>query len=167
MAQPDFTSVVPEFSLNGAGVFGPNAALGYARFYTASGGMVGLGQVNPSGVFTGIKNAGPQGFPGFGATLVGTGRYNVMHPPSTIVAVAPQIAAPSGRSFQANQFRGVASGFVGDASIPGFPLATGITQIQVFETPTGGAQLANPPTGCRFDLLFYVAPNNVAGLTQF
>lgn len=167
MPSPDFTSVVPEFSLNGGGVFGPNAALVYARFYTGSGGMVGLGQVNPSGVSTGIKNAGPQGFPGFGATLVGTGRYNILHPQSTIISVDGTVAAPSGRQFSVNQFRGVASGFSGDAAMPGFPVMTGITQLQVFESPTGGQQLANPPTGCRFDLKFYVAPNNVAGLTQF
>lgn len=164
---PDFSSVTPQFPLNSAGMFAENAMVAYGRFYTASGGLVGLGQVNPSGVFTGIKNAGPQGWPNIGATLVGTGRYNVMHPPATVVSLDVTVATPSGRSFQVNQFRGVASGFSGDANIPGFPAATGITQIQVFETPTGGQQLANPPTGCRFDLKLYVSPNNTSNFTQF
>lgn len=164
---PDFYSAVPQFPLNGAGVLGQNGVLAYGRFYTASGGMVGLGQVSPSGVATGIKNAAPAGWPGIGATLVGTGRYNVMHPPATIVSLDAKIAAPSGRMFTTNQFHGVATGFSGDATLPGFPAATGITQIQVFETPTGGAQLANPPTGSRFDLFLYVAPNNTQGFTQF
>jgi len=164
---PDFSSVVPQFPLNGAGVLGQNAMLAYGRFYTATGGSVGLGQVSPSGVATGIKNAAPAGWPGIGATLVGTGRYNVMHPPGTVVSLDAKIATPSGVSFTVNQFRGVASGFSGDATLPGFPAATGITQLQVFSSPSGGQQLANPPTGSRFDLFLYVAPNNTQGFTQF
>ena len=165
---PDFASVVPQFPLNAGGVFGQNGILNYGRFYTASGGMVGLGQVAPSGVATGIKNAGPAGWPGIGATLVGTGRYNVMHPPGTVVALQAQAATPSGVALQVNQFRGVASGFSGDATLPGFPAATGITQLQVTAPGSGiNAVAVNPPTGSRFDLFLYVAPNNTQGFTQF
>lgn len=169
MPAPDFASVVPQFPLNAGGVFGQNGILSYGRFYTASGGMVGLGQVSPSGVATGIKNAGPAGWPGIGATLVGTGRYNVMHPPATIVSLQPIVAAPSGIQMTANQVRDIATGFVGDSSLPGRPPATGITQIQVFHgvATGGGGALANPPTGTRLDLWLMTAPNNTQGLTQF
>ena len=165
---PDFASVTPQFPLNSAGAFGPNALIAQGRFYTASGGMVGLGQVSPSGVPTGIKNAGPQGWPGMGATLVGTGRYNIMHPPATVVSLGADIATPSGVFLMANQFRGSASGFSGDATLPGFPAQTGITQLQVFGgVPTGNMQPVNPPTGTRFDLRLTVAPTPANGLTQF
>lgn len=174
----DFASVTPQFPLNAGGVFGPNGILSYGRFYTATGGSVGVGQImqnsaSPTGPIgpTGIKNAGPAGWPGIGATLVGTGRYNVMHPPATIVSLNPTVAAPSGIILQANQVRDIATGFIGDASLPGRPAATGITQIQVFGTTGGSAsgamQLVNPPTGVRFDLWLYTAPNNTAGFTQF
>ena len=169
MPTSDFASVTPQFPLNSGGLFGQNGIFSYGRFYTASGGMVGLGQVSPSGVATGIKNAGPQGWPGIGATLVATGRYNVMHPPATVLALHPFVAAPSGVHMTVNQVRGSYTGFAGDATLPGFPAATGITQIQVFGgTPTGGTSpLVNPPTGTRFDLLMFTAPNNTSGLTQF
>ena len=169
MPAPDFASVVPQFPLNAGGVFGQNGILSYGRFYTASGGMVGLGQVSPSGVATGIKQAGPAGWPGIGATLVATGRYNVMHPPATIVSLNPVVATPSGVYMSANQVRDFATGFVGDSTVAGRPAATGITQIQVFGgTPTGGTSpLINPPTGTRFDLWLMTAPNNTQGFTQF
>jgi hypothetical protein len=169
MPTPDFASVTPQFNLNSGGPFGQNGVLTYGRFYTASGGMVGLGQVSPSGIATGIKNAGPQGWPGIGATLVATGRYNVMHPPSTVLAMFPQVSSASGVYMSVASVRDMATGFVGDASIPGRPAATGITQIQVFGgTPTGSTSpLINPPTGTRFDLLLFTSPNNSSGLTQF
>lgn len=170
MPQPDFSSVTPQFPLNGAGVFGQNAMLAYGRFYTASGGLPAVGQIiGPTGVATGIKNAGPAGWPNIGATLVATGRYNVMHPPETVLSLDAKVAVPSGVHMVANQVRGSYSGFSGDASLPGFPAATGITQIQVFGgTPTGGTSpLINPPTGTRFDLWLMVAPNNTQGFTQF
>ncbi len=169
MATSDFSSVSPQYPLNAAGSFGPNAILSYGRFYTASGGLVGLGQVSPSGVATGIKNAGPAGWPGMGATLVGTGRYNVIHPPATVLALAPLVSAPSGQGMYANTFHGVATGFSGDQSGPGALAATGITQIQVFQPPNASglsAAMVNPPTGTRFDLLLYVAPTNT-GFAQF
>ena len=178
MPTADFASQTPQFPLNGGGVLGQNGILSYGRFYTASGGTVGLGQIqqnstSPTGPVgpTGIKNAGPAGWPGIGATLVGTGRYNVMHPPATIVSLNPTIATPSGVFLQANQVRDFATGFVGDSTLPGRPAATGITQIQVFGanggSGSGAAQLVNPPTGTRFDLWLYTAPNNTQGFTQF
>lgn len=170
MGQPDFSSVAPQFPLNGAGSFGQNAMISYGRFYTASGGLPAVGQIlGPTGIATGIKNAGVAGWPGIGATLVATGRYNVMHPPATVVSLNPTVAAPSGVGLIVNQVRGSYSGFAGDATLPGFPAATGITQIQVLATATGltGQQLVNPPTGTRFDLWLLAAPNNTQGFTQF
>ncbi len=93
-----------------------------------------------------------------------------MHPPATVVSLGVDCATPSGVFLSVNQVRGSYSGFSGDAALPGFPAATGITQIQVFGAlggASGPPQLVNPPTGTRFDLKLYVAPNNVNGLTQF
>ncbi len=163
MSAPDFASVVPQFPLNGGGLFGQNGIMSYGRFYTASGGMVGLGQSFASGIATGIKNAGPAGWPGIGATLVGTGRYNVMHPPATIVSLNPSVATPSGVGLVVNQVRGPATGFASNSQ-------TGITQLQVLGVSTGIPGLLqpqNPPTGTRFDLWLYTAPNNTSGFTQF
>lgn len=170
MPQPDFSSAVPQFPLNSAGTFGQNAMLSYGRFFTGTGGLPAVGQIiGPTGVATGIKNAGPAGWPNIGATLVATGRYNIMHPPETVLSLDPKVAVPSGVQISANQVRGSYSGFAGDATLPGFPAATGITQIQVFHgVATGGnGALVNPPTGTRFDLWLLVAPNNTQGFTQF
>lgn len=172
MAAPDFASVVPQFPLNAGGIFGQNGILSYGRFYTGSGGLPAVGQIiGPTGIATGIKNNAVAGWPGIGATLVGTGRYNIMHPPATIVSLDAKAATPSGVSLNVNEFHGVATGFAGTQPGPGGGLAgTGITQIQVFGGNAGGTgaqQLTNPPTGTRFDLLLYTAPNNTQGLTQF
>jgi hypothetical protein len=155
---PEFASVVPQVPLNAGGPFGPN--LSYARFYIGTGGMPGVGVLVATGVATGSKQAGPAGWPGFGATLVGTGRYNIMHPPANIAVMLPYASSPSGRDFDVSTVRTAG----GSGS---FNPATGITQIQVFETPTGGSQLVNPPTGTRFDLFLYVNPNNSSGFTTF
>lgn len=165
MAAPDFASSVQQFPLNTGGIFGQNGILSYGRFFTGSGGLPAVGQIiGPTGVATGIKNNAVAGWAGIGATLVGTGRYNVMHPPATIVSLGVDIAAPSGVFLQAIQTRGPATGFAGNAQ-------TGITQIQVFGAGGGGSsgavQMVNPPTGTRFDLKLYTAPNNTQGLTQF
>lgn len=166
MAASDFSSTVQQFPLNAGGIFGQNGILSYGRFFTGSGGLPAVGQVQgPTGVWTGIKNNAVAGWAGIGATLVGTGRYNIMHPPATIVSLDAKAATPSGVQLSVNQFRGVATGFAGNAQ-------TGITQIQVFGAGGGSGtvreqQLVNPPTGTRFDLLLYTAPNNTQGLTQF
>ncbi len=170
MAASDFTSQVPQFPLNAGGTFGQNGIMSYGRFFTGSGGMVGVGQtIGPTGVATGIKQAGVAGWPGIGATLVGTGRYNIMHPVSTVVALNPVAATPSGVEVRVSPVHDMGSGYAGTSVKPGFPAPTGITQIQCFATPfgTGGTQLINPPTGTRFDLFLYTAPNNTQGLTQF
>lgn len=170
----DFASQTPQFPLNAGGIFGQNGILSYGRFFVGSGGLPApAAMIGPTGLATGIKNAGIAGWPGIGATLVGTGRYNIMHPPATIVSLDAKAATPSGVNLTVNEFRGVATGFAGAQPGPGGGLlGTGITQIQVFG-PGGGSgtvrepQLVNAPTGTRFDLLLYTAPNNTQGLTQF
>lgn len=171
MANPDLASVTPQFPLNAGGIFGQNGILLYGRFYTGSGGLPAIGQViGPTGIATGIKNNAPAGWPGIGATLVGTGRYNVMHPVSTVVALKADAVTPSGLGLVVNTVRNVGTGII-NANVAGQPAATGITQIQVFGAAGGGAsgalQHVNPPTGVRFDLMLYAAPNNTQGLTQF
>ena len=170
MAAPEFSSVTPQFPLNTAGTFGPNGMLVYGRFFTASGGMVAVSpMVGPTGIATGIKNAAPAGWPGMGATLVGTGRYNIMHPPATVLALNPVAATPSGVEVRVSPVHDMGTGYAGTTTKPGFPAATGITQIQCFATPfgTGGTQHINPPTGTRLDLFMYVGPAPQSGLTQF
>lgn len=167
----DFASQTPQFPLNAGGIFGQNGILTYGRFYTGSGGLPALGQITgPTGISTGIKNNAAAGWPGIGATLVGTGRYNIMHPPATVVALKADAVTPSGLGLVVNTVRNVGTGII-NATVPGQVAATGITQIQVFGAAGGGAsgalQHVNPPTGVRFDLFLYTAPNNTQGLTQF
>ena len=161
MPTPDFSSVTPQFPFNAAGVLGQNLISAPGRLFIASGGMPAVGPIiGPTGISTGAKNNAVAGWPGIGATLVGTGRYNIMHPPATIVTVRGDVSTPSGViPHTIKQVRNLPSGTTNPA--------TGITQIEVWATPPGGTQLVNPPTGARFDLELRAFPNNTQGLTQF
>jgi hypothetical protein len=167
MPNPDLGSVTPQFPLNTGGPLGPNGIAIAAHFYVASGGMVQIGRIQPSGALpaTGIQNVTPQGFPGFSATLVGTGLYDIRHPPANILKCWPEAVLPSGGAplvpKMERQIGNSASGVMRfSMNQPQFQAPSG--------SPASGFTPANPPTGTRMDLLFYVQPTqNPAGVTQF
>lgn len=145
-----------QYPANSGGVLGPNEVHALAKIHIGTGGMPGTGRVVASGgTITGIPAV--YGFPGFTATYIGSGTYDIRHPPCQIVSVIPSISAPSGQFFGANVLKTPSGGS-----------ASGILTLQTARTanPSGFAS-AVLPSGTRIDLHFWFSPTNDQGLAQF
>lgn len=162
MPNPDFGSNVGEYPLNSGGTLGQHSVGALARIHIGTGGLPVPTRTNPTGIPTGLRTV--YGFNGLGATLVGTGLYELTHPPANIAAVFPQYVGLSGHGGQLTP-----------QWSPGNS-ASGVVRIQAFQAgvntgmaaPSGALrQPFNPPSGTRFDVLFWVNPRNDQGLTQY
>lgn len=145
-----------QYPLNSGGVLGQHAAWAVGKIHIGTGGMPAPGRFQASGgTITGVPNV--YGFPGFSCTYVGSGTYDIRHPPCQIVSVLPEVSAPSGQFFDANVLKTPSGGS-----------ASGIMTLQVARSanPSGFASPL-PPSGTRFDLHFFFSPTNDQGLTQF
>jgi len=159
----DWGSRGPQYPANAASTLGEHSFLALGRIHIGTGGLpVPTRSTSGTGIPTGLRTV--YGYEGITATLVGTGLYEVGHPPATVAAVFPQYVGPSG---QAGQLTPQWS--------PGNS-ASGLVRIQAttFNTPTGATPPSgaaripfNPPSGTRLDLLFYVNPRNDQGITQY
>ena len=159
----DFGSRVRQQPLNSAGFLGEHSAMALARIHIGTGGLPVPTRTNPTGVPTGLRTV--YGFDGLGATLVGTGLYEITHPPVNVMSVFPQYVGPSGHTANLTP-----------QWSPGNS-ASGVVRIQAttFNTPTGTANPPsgasripfNPPSGTRFDLLFFANPTNDQGIAQY
>jgi len=141
---------VAQTPMNAAGVLGQRPFLALASFQVATGGMPAVGRIVASGgTSTGI--AAQVAFPGFGATLVGPGLYDITFPAFQNGAIFPQVSAPSLAPASANWL--YRRGFT----------ASGVGKLQV--GVNSGIQ--NLPSGSVIDLLFWTAPRNDQGLVRF
>lgn len=145
-----------QYPFNSAGTLGQHAAWAVGKIHIGTGGMPQPGRFTASGgTVTGVPAV--YGFPGFTATFLGSGTYDIRHPPCQVVSVIPAVSAPSGQFFAANVLKTPSGGS-----------ASGIMTLQVQRTgPTGGFTSPLPPSGTRFDLHFLFSPTNDQGLTQF
>ncbi len=162
MAQSDFGSRVGQYPANGGGTLGQNLILSTASVHIGTGGLPVPTRNFATGVATGLRTV--YGFEGLGATLVGTGLYEITHPPANIARVFPQYVGPSGHF-----------GNVAPQWSPGNS-ASGVVRLQVttqnsntgMAAPSGAMRYPfNPPSGTRLDLLFFVNPRNDQGFTQY
>lgn len=159
MPQPtDFASLINQQPLNSAGLLGASAFRVAGRIhFTGSGGMVGTAY----------------GFPGFSATLVGTGVVDVRTPPTRMWTVNPVISTATGfHSYDARMERGVGT------SVSRTYAPSGMARLVILNGPiatsgsgtsqgSGTRVHANPPSGTVVDLLFDVYPNPQGGLVEF
>jgi len=124
-------------------------------FQVGTGGMPAVGRITASGgTVTGI--IAKTEYPGFGVTLVGTALYNISLPNAPWTTVLADVAAPSGRAFDAKRQYNR-----GDS-------ASGLVKLGTFETVVSGQRIpAAAPTGSVVDMLVYVNSRNDAGLTRF
>jgi hypothetical protein len=157
--QPDYSSAVQQYQgLAGAGDLGQHASFGVLKIHTGTGGMVGPGRVIASGgTQTGVPAV--YGMPGCSVTMIGTGLYDIRHPPIQMLTVIPTVSAPSGQFWAANIEKQPSGG-----------TASGIMRLNVGRNAGPGAsgiQPAAPPSGVRFDLVFFAHPTNSQGLAQF
>jgi hypothetical protein len=163
MAQSDFGSRVAQFPANGGGTLGQNLILATASIHIGTGGMPVPTRNYATGIATGLNTV--YGFEGLTATLVGTGLYEVGHPPANVARVFPQYVGPSGHTALVTPQRSVgnsASGVVRLQVSPNQAMSTGMTP------PSGAISYPfNPPSGTRLDLLFFINPRNDQGITQY
>lgn len=162
MAAADFGSRVGQYPANAAGTLGQNAMLALGRLHIGTGGMPVPTRNFATGIPTGLRTV--YGFEGLGATLLGTGLYELQHPPANIAAVIPQYVGLSGMAGNLTpQWSpgNSASGVVRIQATRQFSSGSGATP------PSGFAAPFNPPSGTRFDVLFYVNPTNDQGFTQY
>lgn len=154
MPNPNISGV-PQFPLNSGGVLGPHAFWAIGKIHIGTGGMPGPGRIQASGgTITGIPAV--YGLNDFSATYVGSGVYDIRHPPCQIVSVNPVISAPSGQFFGANIVKTPSGG-----------TASGIMTLQVQRLIPTGFTSQLPPSGTRIDLHFWFNPSNDQGLAQF
>lgn len=163
MAAADFGTRVGQYPANMAGTLGQNSFLALARVHIGTGGLPVPTRNFATGIATGLRTV--YGFEGLGATLVGTGTYELSHAPANIAAVFPQYVGPSGT--QANI---TPQWSVGNS-------ASGVVRLQVTKpfvgasgpnnAPSGFTTPFNVASGSRFDVLFYVNPQNDQGFTQY
>jgi len=144
-----------QFALRSSGQLGEHGFVVPLAFQVGSGGMPAVGRITASGgTVTGI--VAKTEYPGFGVTLVGTALYNVQLPNAPWTTVLADVAAPSGRAFDAKRQYNR-----GDS-------ASGLMKLGTFETVVSGQRIpAAAPTGSIVDLLVYVNPRNGGGLTRF
>lgn len=137
--------------LRAGGVLGENMFMALASVQTASGGLPAVGRIVASGgVSTGI--AAQVAFPGFGATLVGVGLYDITFPPFQNGSIFPSVSAPSGTA----------------PVTASWLYRRGFTQSGIGKLQVGvGSGLINLPSGSVIDLQFMAAPRNSLGLTRF
>lgn len=166
MAQSDFGTRVGQYPANMAGTLGQNAFLATASVHIGTGGLPVPTRNMATGIPTGLRTV--YGFEGLGATLVGTGLYEIQHPPANIARVFPQYVGPSG-----------AGALLTPQWSPGNS-ASGVVRIQA-QSPVVGSGIAGAqvpsgalgyrpvmlPSGSRLDLLFFVNPRNDQGFTQY
>lgn len=155
----DFDSLVAQYPANAGGLLGPGSfrVLGRIHFGGASGGLVGTAY----------------GFPGFSATYVGTGAYDIRTPPARMWSVNPVISTATGRhSYDARMERGVGT------SVTRTYAPSGIARLVILNGPvatsasgtsmgSGTRTPANPPSGTVVDLQFDVYPTPQGGLVEF
>ncbi len=155
MPSPNISDL-SQYPFRSGGVLGQYAAWAVGKIHIGTGGMPAPGRnVATGGIVTGVPAV--YGMPGFSATYVGSGTYDIRHPACQIVSVIPAVSAPSGQFFAANIIKTPSGG-----------TASGIMTLQVQRTgPTGGFTSPLPPSGTRFDLHFFFTPTNDQGLTQF
>ena len=167
MAQSDLGTRVGQYPANAFGTLGQNAAFGTVSVHIGTGGMVVPTRNFATGIATGLRTV--YGAEGFGATLVGTGLYEITHPPANILRTFPQYVGPSGAGVMLTpQWSpgNSASGVVRiQAQRPAF-VESGLSSAQV---PSGanGYRAAMLPSGSRLDLLFLYNARNDQGFTQY
>ena len=167
MAQPDLGSRVWQGPLNGFGTLGQNAAVGTVSVHIGSGGMVVPTRNFATGIPTGLRTV--YGSEGFGATLIGTGLYEITHPPANILRAFPQYVGPSGAGVMLTPQSSAGNSASGvlriQAQRPAF-VESGLTAAQV---PSGvfGYRAAQLPSGSRMDVLFFYNARNDQGFTQY
>ena len=167
MAQSDLGTRNPQYPLNAFGTLGQNAAFGTVSVHVGTGGIVVPTQNMATGIPTGLRTVYGGGN-GFGATLIGTGLYEIKHPPANILRVFPQYVGPSGAGALLTPQRSEGNS------------ASGVVRIQaqtpLIPTGTTGANAASGalafrplmlPSGSRLDLLFFYNARNDQGFTQY
>ncbi len=171
MADPDFGSNVGQYPANVAGTLGQNSFLALGRVHIGTGGLPVPTRNFATGVATGLRTV--YGFNGFGATLIGTGLYELSHPKVNIAAIFPQFVGQSGHAGNltpqwspGNSASGVARVQATRPQVAGSG-ALGISMPTGAANPSGFFMPFNPPSGTRFDVLFYVNPRNDQGITQY
>lgn len=154
-----------------AGTLGQNAVLALSRIHIGTGGLPVPTQNLATGIATGLRTV--YGFEGLGATWVSTGLYELSHPPANIMSVFPQFVGQSGhagnltpQSSAGNSASGVVRiqatrPWVGGTGAPLQPSATGGAN------PSGFFMPFNPPSGTRFDVLWWANVSNDQGITQY
>ena len=167
----DFGSRVDQFPANMAGTLGQHSFLSLARIHIGTGGLPVPTRNFATGVPTGLRTV--YGFDGLGATLVGTGLYELSHPPANIASVFPQFVGMSGHAGQLTPQWSPGNSASGVARIQATRSFVGGTGAPLAPSPTGGANPSgfnmpfNPPSGTRFDVLFFVNPRNDQGIAQY
>ena len=165
MPQSDFASIVGQYPLNAGGALGQNAFFTLGQVNIGTGGMPVPQRQNPTGIATGLLNA--RGFNGFGVTLIGTGLYQVTHPPALNAAVFPQYVGLSGMAANLTPQWSPGNSASGGVRIQA-TTQNGAGFSGMGTQPSGAQRIPfNPPSGTRFDLLFFINPKNDQGLTQY
>ena len=168
MAQSDLGTRTWQGPVNAFGTLGQNAAFGTVSVHVGTGGMVVPTQNMATGIPTGLRTVYGGGN-GFGATLIGTGLYEITHPPANILRTFPQYVGPSGAGAMLTpQWSpgNSASGVVRIQAQRPAPVETGIAAALL---PSGalGYRPVQLPSGSRLDLLFFYNARNDQGFTQY
>lgn len=146
----DFSTLTPQNPLNVGGIFAPHGFIAPLRLhFTGTGAAVGTAY----GFNGGVTPA--SGAPAVGVTQVATGAYDIVTPPGRFVAPLvhpPQV--PSGAYVDARADRDKTNAW------------TGITRIQ-FVDPRASGVAVRPPSGTLLDVLFFVSPTSLPGITPF
>lgn len=132
----------PQTPMNAAGVFGQRPFEALASFQVGTGGMPSVGRIIPSGGGQPTGIPAIAGFPGFAATLVGPGTYDITFPPFQNGTINPIMAHPSGGAMSAQ--------FMYNRGDTGSGVAKLVTRT--------GSGVGAAPSGTRIDLQFYVSP---------
>lgn len=158
MPLTDFSSLVQQSPLNSAGLLYEGGMRAIGRIHlTGSGGLVGTAY----------------GFPGFSATLIATGIYDIRTPPVRAWSVNPVISTPTGgHNFDVRMERGVGTAInrtYAPSGIGRLVVLNGPVSLGASGTNGGsGTRLpANPPSGTVVDLQFDLFPSPQGGLVEF
>lgn len=167
MAASDLGTRVGQYPLNAFGTLGQNAAFGTVSVHIGTGGMVVPTRNFATGIPTGLRTV--YGSEGFGATLVGTGLYDITHPPANILRTFPQYVGPSGAGAQLTPLWSPGNSASGTVKIQAQRPAQLETGIAAALLPSGalGYRPAMLPSGSRIDILFMYNARNDQGLTQY
>lgn len=165
MAQADL-SRVPQYPINGFGTLGEHTAFGTVSVHIGTGGMVVPTRNMATGIPTGLRTV--YGSEGFGATLIGTGLYEIQHPPANILRTFPQYVGPSGAGAILTPQSSAGNSASGVVRIQAQSPVVG-SGVAGANTPSGafGFKPAMLPSGSRLDLLFLYNARNDQGLTQY